>query len=82
MALVNYSQQFTRPPTWLQTCSDIPILKYFTNYLPWGYGSRMAPFIKIGLDLVKERRALGYQNQNQVFHIKKVLLVGLLQGRI
>ena len=63
-ALINYSQQFTRPPTWLQTCSDIPILKYFTNRLC--YGSRIAPFIKIGVDLVKERRALGNQHQHQV----------------
>ena len=62
--LVEYSQLFTRPPSWLQTCSDVPILKYFTNIIPLGYNSRITPFIKTGIDLVKQRRAVqGHQPQ-------------------
>eukprot|EP00111_Clytia_hemisphaerica_P003611 TCONS_00010304-protein len=54
--LVQLSHLFTRPPTWLQSCSSLPIIGNLLKLSPWGFNSSLHQFIKIATDIVVERR--------------------------
>jgi len=53
--LVNCSQDFVKTPFWIQWFSEIPILRSFIKYFPWGFKSRLAPFLNIATEIVSSR---------------------------
>lgn len=54
--LVSCSQDFVRTPLWIQRFSEVPILRGFIKYLPWGFKSRLAPFLSTATEIVSARR--------------------------